>query len=1026
MKIPAKSSLPNFFFTDLSRYPVFTKLAIYSTTIAVFHLTSLISNQANANPANVQEVKSKDDRPYFHLLTSHGCYDWSIDGATGRIFASMLSGEEVIEYSLTMNTETRRFAVGKSPERICIKNGRLVVLCNGDQTVHVINLATNRSEGVIKIDCKNLCDVLATSRKDNFVHIVVASSGKYDEPILYKVDLETRKIVASLKDSSTYRERYINGAISDSGTAIAFDRRGYSSPSGGHVGVLNEAEGSYQRVVESRESYEVIQPGPADRYWTFGSRLVSLTDPKTIRNFGGQVVSISRRYDLAVSLDVPKKEIDFWRFSSAKKLKTIKLEELDNHINPKSRNYKWRYDKDVDDPCLMIDDQNRTVFCGMRKSAFLVPFQKLLGDLQPQVIIRAPNQVTLNVGESLNTRLELSDPKLSPVAKFKLVSGPTGAQLKDRVLSWQPRTADIGEKQFLVSTEINGVTDSMRITATVKGGEVDLGISPQSWAISPSGKFAVAWGVKTSTSRQPSPLSQNIQQADLVIVDLHSRKIVNQQRLPQQIQTAAIDDQYVYVVATSSNVLNRYVLKDFDNKKRIFLPGRGILLTSTLDRRLLAHLYVENRGFSRSQQLVVDCESLKPLSSDPRSGVNQRTSSYGMIFSQLSDHEVTDGEHVYDAKTGSIIRILHLNNTGVPLLDPRNPRGFNTNLNSNRMVKKWGRAYDGSSLRDGIGNQICQIQFPFAMSANHPIGVSFKTGQRREDRATVTTGELKFHELTEGKSIGSQSIFKAKTLSYQSRYSPPNGRVEPIVFRGEVVHLLYNGKIYSANIPEDLIAKAKSPLRIVHPDSLTLDLTKAETQIQLTTPGYQDVEFKLNTESNYVTLDEDTGVITIRGAEAWKTKLISLVNSTPGSRRTNRSNTQNETAEMAKQRYQIPPAKTGYLIPLSVTATGSDGQTDQSQFCLIGLGDLREVAQLKAAADAKRAEQKRAMAKLRKQRQEQMEAERESARQETDEQGRGDNSDQESVAELKKKIRRLEALLDSLIDRIEKLEKAKN
>lgn len=129
---------------------------------------------------------------------------------------------------------------------------------------------------------------------------------------------------------------------------------------------------------------------------------------------------------------------------------------------------------------------------------------------------------------------------------------------------------------------------------------------------------------------------------------------------------------------------------------------------------------------------------------------------------------------------------------------------------------------------------------------------------------------------------------------------------------------------------------------------------------------------------------------------------------------------------MAKQRYQIPPAKTGYLIPRSETATGSDGQTDQSQFCLIGLGDLKEVAQLKAAADAKRAEQEQAMTNLRKQRQEQMKARRESARPETDEQGRDDHSDQESMAELKTKIRKLGALIDSRIDRIEKLEKAKN
>ena len=642
--------------TDNNRFGLAQWKCVLLLTVAIQASSTNSVYSLQAPKTEVYEINSPD--PVF---------DWILDKESGRVFASVQNGNEIVEFSATMKAEIRRFQVGRNPERMLIKNKRLIVACQDPSQLAVIDLTKNKVEANIALDCKYVSGLTATELDDSILYAITGHSNKYSDPIIYKIDLDSKKVVSSIKEQQGHREYIVNGVISNLGSGFVFDRRGYVSPSGADFATIDSSDNSFARTTQSRESYAVINAGPADRYWTLGPTLVSFNKLKPVRKYGGDVVQIHPSLDLAVSLDVADKEVGFWHFAKAKKVKSVKLESLDTQLKSGPRKKTWRYNRDVADPRLQFDLKNKAVFCGLRKTAFLIPYSTM--ESKPQVLIESIPQRRIQIGNELTATLKLTNRSLSEKATFRLDSGPKSAKLDGKKLTWTPSVTDVGDHQLVISTEVNGVADSLTLNLEVLGNEIDLGFPTQTWSVSPSGKFAVAWGVKTGSGKdfvRPSSTGTPMQ---LVVVDLEKGKIVNEVRNEKPIQAAAIDDKYIYVVTQNSNVLNRFLITDLDNKKRMFLPGTGTGLTATADGKLPTNFRGDNRGLSSLQQAVIQPETLKLDSTDPRSGSFNHSSSY-VLYTQLESGEDSDGQHVYDSKSGAVKRILHAYNTGLQLADP--------------------------------------------------------------------------------------------------------------------------------------------------------------------------------------------------------------------------------------------------------------------------------------------------------------------------------------------------------------------
>lgn len=993
------------------RFPYFTQLFV-----AIMAFWSLNATQAVTRyPAQDEDV--------FKIKTELTVFDWAVDPASNRVFASILNSDEVVEFNATMGTTVRTFSVGKNPEKMLVSGKRLIVLCQNPTQVVVIDLSSNKVESKIPIDCKNLCDVSATRKSDSQIYLFAAHSGKFGDPLIYQLDLDSGKVVETLKQSEPNREYIVNGVISEYGTGLIFDRRGYVSPSGAFFATVDSDEKTYHLNQQLHDSFSVINRGPADRFWTLGSELVNFDDLKTVRKFSGHLLTVHPTRDLAASLDVVEKRVDLWQFSSGKKLKSVSIADFDNQLKSSgTRKREWKYNRDVADPVLEFDQKNQFVFCGQRSTAFLIPYGEIAEQASSQTLIKPLTTRKLQVGKQIKQVLELTNDELTSKAEFELVSGPKSAKLNGRELVWTPGIGDIGEHEFVISGTANGTTDRLTANLAVQGNEVDLGITTRSWAVSPSGKYAVAWGVESNGRQGFGGIKQEMTMS-LVIVDLVKGEIVNRAENDKTVQTAAIDDNYVYLIAQNSNVLHRHNIDDFDEKKRVFLPGTGITLAATEDEKLLVHYRDKSRGLSSMHQTVVDPATLKPNDGDPRSGSFGHSTSY-FSYLPLEKGEATDGRHVYDTEKGHVKQILQPHETGLELVDQDALRKFQMNFGASMpTAKRWGRTYDRSSLKDGRGNQICQMQYPFSISTEFPIGVGFRSDQSRSGRNTTVTGEFKFFDLIEGAEIGTQTLFKS-TGSNRSSYYPSGNQGELIQLRGKNCHTLFENKIYSAPIPAGVLAKVKTPLRISSLSSLHIDLGKPEVKIQLQTPGYEKVEFSLVNSVKYVELDE-AGLLTIDTAKMWQAKLAESVSNTSPFARIRSSRNTNQQIDLqqeARRRYQIEDNQLGFLVPLSIKATGDDGQSDQIQFCLVALGNKAEIDQKKNLLAQQWAEQQRQMAEEQKLRQAMLEKARADAGRKQEAENRGERESESEVEELKKKVKRLEAVIDSLIGRLERLE----
>ena len=76
---------------------------------------------------------------------------WTVHSETGRIFASIKTTAEVIEYNNVDGREVRRFAVGDEPVEMIIKGDTLVVACAGSSSLSLIDLNENKVAGDIKL-----------------------------------------------------------------------------------------------------------------------------------------------------------------------------------------------------------------------------------------------------------------------------------------------------------------------------------------------------------------------------------------------------------------------------------------------------------------------------------------------------------------------------------------------------------------------------------------------------------------------------------------------------------------------------------------------------------------------------------------------------------------------------------------------------------------------------------------------------------------------------------------------------------
>ena len=227
--------------------------------------------------------------------------DWVVHPSSGRVFASALDGDQVIEYSTS--GEVRRFSVGSHPDELLLKGDQLIVGCSKSPSLHVIDLKTNQSIGVVKLSGKGPYALFCSKAEDNYVYCICNPGTAWWDGQVFQVDMRTMKVRRQVKVQPWGQSHPMHVAMSADGKWIVPDARGHSSPSGADLMKVDSETLTFTQVRDYHSSFGPITAGPLNRFWMLGNHLYTLDLTKKVRSFSGRTCAIHPKHDLVASLN---------------------------------------------------------------------------------------------------------------------------------------------------------------------------------------------------------------------------------------------------------------------------------------------------------------------------------------------------------------------------------------------------------------------------------------------------------------------------------------------------------------------------------------------------------------------------------------------------------------------------------------------------------------------------------------------------------------------------------------------------
>ena len=947
--------------------------------------TAYLASDANAAEAVTVEI-------------SEGVGDWVVCEESGRAFASLRAGDEVVEYGPSAS-EVRRFKVGAMPTEMVLKRDRLVVACNKSPSLHVINLETSKNQGTIEVNGKGPYGLFCSQVDNGYVYCICNTGDAWWDGEIFQVDLKTMKIRKQQRVQGWGQSHLLHVAMSRDGKWIVPDARGASSPSGADLMKVDEEELTFSQIRDYHKSFGQMVAGPFNRYWTFGNALYTLDITKSVRTFSGSPVAIHPRLDLAVSKT--KSGLALERFSDASPIASVSLESP-----PASTSRTQSRDRSIValDPTIQFDLKNGLVFLGDRFHGYWIDLGRFADELSPLLIVQAPSEVTSLVGDPLRVPLPVTNG--GDKTKLTISQGPEAAKLDGDAFVWQPQAEDVGftTVQFaLKSSEDDRMLDTVDMTVHVTLPKLDLGFYAKSMDLAPSGRHLLVWGQGPG---QEDRHTAHVGADEVAVVDVQELRILARKTLPQGVRCATIGDDYVYIAPNSGNLFYR-LDRTLRDGQRVFLQSAPTQLVKIGKDRLVAVC---------GQLQFFDTEAMKPVP-----GLSEAARvELGQSIQFLGHNEIQLGNRVIDRATGKLIGTIGF--VRLPSLVQGNGRVGHNPMNRNQASVQWGRRLVNNMLTNRKGSRISQWpgQRMGILSERWPVAVLIGATQ---DGATSTT-TMELANIVDGL-VEHTSIINVSANSNRSRVPSLHGARNTLRVFDDKVLFLEGTELLIATIPEEVAKGMPIPTHFLQQQCGEVAAGEP-AEVKLAVGGKTEgVTFSLLAEYPGVVLDSGTGELTIDTPRLWDlyVKQVSGGSVRMGPRRRIQSSATSRE-ENARQ-YQeltgsvLPEGKLATQLPISAVLRDSEGQEDSIQFSLIVVGARKSLDDALAVKEAENAERLAAMQEAKKKQAETRAREAALREASLQSKAKADESVVERLEALEARMRRMEAALDSILKRLD-------
>jgi hypothetical protein len=539
---------------------------------------------------------------------------------------------------------------------------------------------------------------------------------------------------------------------------------------------------------------------------------------------------------------------------------------------------------------------------------------------------------------------------------------------------------------------------------------VETGLIAQRLEADAGGRFACVFGQPLPPDAENDRRLRSVQGTNLyggpthvAIVDLASLKVLARQPVDGEVQQALIDGDFLYWKPVSVNVINRLAMSGDPTFKQLplqvaveqmfFVGDDRLALVVDEDQATRIHVY-ERRSFSR---LPDDWLSRLAFRS-----VRRR---YGTVANHLGDDELHLAPLVIDQRTGKakcVVDTVY----GTPSLDPKTaPTSTLANLGMGDAW--WRRRYSNQEVKlMGVGGATL-FRIPsrtWCVSSNLPLCASMIVSGSSRNASHV----LEIREVVYGKRIDE--------LALAADGPSGVGNQAGMRFSGRNVLVAMLDKLMVFEIDPEKLTVAE-PLRLLHP-TLAAGSVDRPAVFQLEAKGGKPpYRFALGQKIDGVTVSETTGQVRIDFPGIWKRRVEDVSQGTQPPfqladpqllREIQSQRTVEEWIEKVTG-VKVPAGMVATTIPLTLSATDSGGQGDRVFAQAIAVAPKHAIEEANAAA-----------AKIRAAQHDKMIAERQG----TAKSGADEDTTATRLGELEKRVRRIEAQLDTILRKLDEMSAA--
>ena len=940
---------------------------------------------------------------------------------SGRIFAAIKSSDTVVEYDIE-GDEVRTYDVGSEPTEMIVKGDHLVVACAKSSAFSVIDLKTNKVAGKISVAGKGLYSLFSSKVDNGFVYGITSVGSSSSAIEIVQVDLKQMKVRERTTTRGWGESRPIHIAMSADGKWLVPDRRGLSSPSGANLMRVDEDEFTFTQIRAHRNSFGQIKAGPANRFWTLGNKLYRLDMVSPVRNFSGSPVAIHPTYDLAVSF--LETGLSFAKFSDAQELKKHPFQFTDE----KPKKTASRRSKSIAflkrEVLIGFDAGGSHAIAATGKYCCIIDLNDLEIPLQPMLMLDIPTVVETKVGKPIEVPLQLTNRKLTKKAEIKLVTGPEGARISSKGLVWTPTAKDIGRHTVKISAKLDDTVDDVTIDLNVKATKMKLNFNITGVHVDDQGKYAIAWGKKIPKNLNMGR-SQTSSSDEVAIFDLESQEVIVQKPLAAGVQSAVIQQPYVFLLPKTGNVLFRFDAKTLGGSKRMFLKDKCVGVITFVKNQIGTisgdHSYTLN---------LVDPETMKS-SGDRAMRYNPHLRNAMQGIRNAGPGLIEFQSQLLDEETGLVAMME--SNPGLKSLVTVQP---NHSIQSHQMRdyprKMYGRCLHGNGLISATGSTISRTQNNKRVfsSPHHPVAFAIRPEQARSGQAYETKTYLETLSLVDGEVLDSRVFNVESSRGSRSHNFYNNGVKTFFPFKEKLVYVKGN-EIFSIPIDLDVVKSAPLPLYFPTTKVPALGIDRPYKLPFKAIGGKGNPEYQLLAEYEGISVDSSSGTVTIDTPLLWKNYVKALASPTSNAMRlrASRNRNQQNTPKPEEQFEELfgkplPAGKLPFVVPIQLAATDDESQEDRISVYAMVLGDKSAIDQIEKDQAAKLKEMEVARAKQRQEYEANKMASQAKAIAEAQANRVRQSSNGQTVAELEKRMRRMEATLDVVLQKLESIEKA--